>query len=279
MVGRMTRLGVTMPHITTSRIRTYYELAGTGPRLLYISGTGGDLRVKPGVFDSPLAQHFELLGYDQRGLGQTDVPDGPYSMRDYADDAAALLDALGWDRCMVMGVSFGGMMAQEFALRHPSRVERMVLACTSAGGGAGGASYPLHELADLPIEEYARRWARNIDTRSTEMERNDPAQFETQVRDWIARFSLGASEPGRAKGRALQLEARRHHDTYDRLPLLTMPVYICGGRYDGIAPPANLEALHAQIPDSQLEFFDGGHLFMVQDRAAFPRVIEFFHAT
>ena len=75
----------------------------------------------------------------------------------------------------------------------------------------------------------------------------------------LAGDAIGAGNPDRAKGRALQLEARRHHDTYDRLPSLTMPVYICGGRYDGIAPPANLEALHAQIPGSQLEFFEGGH--------------------
>ena len=54
-----------------------------------------------------------------------------------------------------------------------------------------------------------------------------------------------------------------------------MPVYIVGGRYDGIAPPANLEALHAQIPNSQLEFFEGGHAFMLQDRAALPSMVEF----
>ena len=238
-----------MPHITTPRIHTYYERAGSGPRLLYISGTGGDLRAKPSVFDGPLAQHFELLAYDQRGLGQTAVPDGPYTMQDYADDAAALLDALGWDRCLVMGVSFGGMVAQEFALRHPARVERMVLACTSAGG-AGSASYPLHELAHLSVEDHARRTLHIADTRFAAIERDNPERFEKMLAYTIAGDAIGADNPDRAKGRALQLEARRHHDTFDRLPSLTMPVYIVGGRYDGIAPPANLEALHAQIPNS-----------------------------
>ena len=73
-------------------------------------------------------------------------------MADFADDAAALLDAVGWDDCLVLGISFGGMVAQEVAIRHPERVRRLVLACTSAGG-EGGASYPLHELVDLSPEE------------------------------------------------------------------------------------------------------------------------------
>ena len=112
-----------MPFTQLANIRAYYEIAGAGPRLLAISGTGGDLRKRPNVFDSPLAQHFEILAYDQRGLGQTDRPDIAYTMQDYADDAARLLDAVGWSSALVMGTSFGGMVAQEFALRHPQRVE------------------------------------------------------------------------------------------------------------------------------------------------------------
>ena len=141
-----------MAFVQLDPLQVYYERAGVGPRLLFISGSGGDLRAKPGMFESPLAAAFDLLAYDQRGLGQTDKPSGPYTMRDYADDAAKLLDAIGWDDALVIGVSFGGMVAQELALRHPQRISKLVLACTSSGG-AGGASYPLHEIAQLPIEE------------------------------------------------------------------------------------------------------------------------------
>ena len=93
-----------MPFTHARDLDIYYELAGEGPRLLYISGTGGDLRSKPNHMDGPLTQRFTVLAYDQRGLGQTSKPDAPYTMADYGDDAAALMDALGWDGAMVMGV-------------------------------------------------------------------------------------------------------------------------------------------------------------------------------
>ena len=137
-----------MPFINVRDIDIYYELRGAGPRLMLISGTGGDLRKKPNAFDMPIAERFELLAYDQRGLGQSSCPDIEYTMADYADDAAALLDAVGWASCAIMGISFGGMVAQEFAIRYPQMVERIVLACSSSGG-AGGASYPLHGSSDI----------------------------------------------------------------------------------------------------------------------------------
>src|SRR6185369_8969510 len=111
-----------MPITQANGISLYYERAGVGPPLLFISGTGGDLRNKPNVFDGPLAKDFDLLAYDQRGLGRTAKPDVAYAMADYADDAAALMADQGWDEALVIGVSFGGMVAQELALRHPSRV-------------------------------------------------------------------------------------------------------------------------------------------------------------
>ncbi|MBX3014109.1 MAG: alpha/beta hydrolase [Caldilineaceae bacterium] len=268
-----------MPFVAVNELQLYYECQGSGPKLLYINGTGGDLRRKPNVFDSPLASHFTILSYDQRGLGQSDKPGQPYTMADYAADANGLLDALGWTTCAVMGVSFGGMVAQEFALRYPHRVNRLVLACTSSGG-AGGASYPLHELLDLSLREKTLHMLALSDTRQdAAWQAAHPQQVQELVTLAEVMAQVGADEPGRELGARWQIWARKDHDTYDRLPTLPMPVLISGGRYDGIAPIANQEALLAQIPQATLELFDGGHAFLQQDPRAYARVTAFLEGT
>lgn len=262
-----------MPHANLNGLNLYFERAGEGPRLLFISGTGGDLRVQPNVFASPLAKAFDLLAFDQRGLGRTDKPDVPYSMAQYADDAAALMAHVGWADALVVGVSFGGMVAQELALRHPDRVRRLVLACTSPGG-AGGASYPFHDIEHLKGEQRARFLIPISDTRRTaEWAARHHEEYEALVTFMASdRFE---GEPGRAAGAHRQLEARAAHDTWDRLPQIACPVLIAAGRYDGIALPATQEKMAARIPGAELRWFDGGHLFMLQDRSAYPAIAAF----
>jgi 3-oxoadipate enol-lactonase len=256
-------------------IELYYERAGSGERLLFISGTGGDLRVKPNVFDGPLAKGFDLVAYDQRGLGRSGKPDVPYSMADYADDAAALLDAIGWPSARVVGVSFGGMVAQELALRHPDKVERLVLGCTSPGG-AGGASYPFHEIQHLKGEARAKHLIPVSDTR------RDAAWAAANPESYAQFVAMGsadpyAGEPGREMGARRQLEARAGHDTWDRLSQIACPTMIAAGRYDGVALPETQERMAGRIPGAKLQFFDGGHLFILQDRTALPAIIAFLH--
>jgi len=262
-----------MPTLRANGIELYYETGGQGPRLLFISGTGGDLRNRPNAFDGPLPTRFEMLAYDQRGLGQSAIPPGPYTMADYGNDAAALLDALGWDSVPVIGVSFGGMVAQELVLRHPERVSALVLCCTSAGG-AGGASYPLHELARLPQEERLVRQLEISDLRhDAAWRREHPERFQRLLD--LARAALRADR--NETGAALQLAARAGHDTWDRLPQIDIPVLVAGGRYDGIAPVENVQALATRIPGAELALFAGGHLFMLQDRKAYPEIIDWLH--
>jgi 3-oxoadipate enol-lactonase len=265
-----------MPREAIGDIEIYYERQGEGPPLLFISGTGGDLRAKPNVFDGPFAKAFDLVSYDQRGLGQTSKPDAPYAMADYADDAARLMDHIGWPSAHVLGASFGGMVAQELVLRHPARVKRLVLACTSPGG-AGGASFPFHEIDHMPREARSRHLIPISDTRRDAAWAQANAELHAQL------VAMGAAdpfadEPGHAMGARRQLEARAKHDTWDRLPQIACPVMIAAGAYDGVALPQTQHNMASRIRGAQLQFFEGGHLFMLQDRAALPAMIGFLQA-
>ncbi|MFZ5587328.1 MAG: alpha/beta fold hydrolase [Thermodesulfobacteriota bacterium] len=264
-----------MPLRNLRGIDIYYEISGVGPKVLFLNITGGDLRQRPNIFDSPLAARHTVLALDQRGLGQSGRPDIPYTMADYADDAAALLEALDWGPTPVVGVSFGGMVAQELALRHPGLVTRLVLACTTSGG-AGGSSYPLHELAALPAEQKAARMVELGDLRRDAAWRQaHPEEFGALVEQALARLRLGADEPNRALGARRQLEARIGHDTHDRLKGVQAPTLVCGGLFDGVARPPALAALAAAIPGARLELFQGGHQFLDQDPRAWERVLDF----
>ncbi|MEO5724535.1 MAG: alpha/beta hydrolase, partial [Ilumatobacteraceae bacterium] len=156
-----------MPFLSRSDIEIYYERRGEGPPLLLFNGSGASVESSALLIDR-LALHFEVLVHDQRGLGRTSVPHSAsaVTMGHYAADAAALLDHVGWTSCRVFGISFGGMVALEFAVTHPARVERLALVATSPGG-EGGSSYPLHLLAEMPPQERAFVSLRNLDTRFT----------------------------------------------------------------------------------------------------------------
>jgi 3-oxoadipate enol-lactonase len=265
-----------MPFIRVRDLTVYYERKGQGPKLFVITGTNGDLRRKPSVLDSPLAEHFDTVAYDQRGLGRTTKPDKPYTMADYADDAAGLMDSLQWKSACVLGVSFGGMVAQEFALRHPEKVERLALACT-ASGGAGGASYPLHKLQDLAPEERVKLLIGVQDTRrDAAWQAANPEQAQKAVAEMLVRRApVDPSDPLIAMGMRRQLEARAGHDTFVRLPQLKIPVGLFAGKYDAVAPESTQQAMAAQIKGAITQFFEGGHLFLTQDPAAYPAVAKF----
>ena len=246
-----------------------YELGGTpgAPRLLSISGSGSDLRRAPRTHDEPtLADRFEILAYDHRGLGRS-VPDEPHrepTMADYAADAVGLLDHLGWGTCRVLGTSFGGMVAQELAVTTPERIERLVLACTSPGG-AGGSSSPLHTLLDMAPDERLAQQVAWLDDRTVD---------DAELRAFWTEMMAGLGDHSPTEGERLQLQARSHHDVWDRLPPLRLPVLIAAGRFDGIAGPANQEALARQIQGADLRWFDGGHAFFLQDRTALPGIAD-----
>jgi pimeloyl-ACP methyl ester carboxylesterase len=261
-----------VPSTPLNGITVHYERSGRGRRLLFLNGSGATL-AGSALLLGPFRTRFDLLAHDQRGLGRTSIPPGPYSMADYAADAAALLDHVGWDTCAVVGISFGGMVAQELAVTWPERIERLALLCTSPGG-EGRASYPLHDLADLDPAERAAVGARLLDTRFTPEWLADRAD-DRMLAEMMASRGAASRSGDERRGEIEQLDARRRHDVWDRLGRITCPTLVAAGRYDGIAPPSNAEAIVSQVVGAELRLYDGGHAFFAQDRAALPDVLDF----
>jgi 3-oxoadipate enol-lactonase len=258
--------------IAARGIEIYVERRGEGPPLLFLNGSGQTLATVSPLLDV-IAARLDVVAHDQRGLGRTSVPPGPYTMADYAADATAVLDHLGWQRCRVAGVSFGGMVAQELAVTWPERVDRLALLCTSPGG-AGAASYPLHELLDLPADERAAVSLPLMDRRFTpDWLASHPS--DRALVEMLAARNLVPKTPTQLRGEREQLEARRHHDVTDRLGAIRCPTLVASGRYDGIAPVANGEAIAAGVPNAELRVYEGGHPFFAQDPAALPEILAF----
>jgi pimeloyl-ACP methyl ester carboxylesterase len=253
-------------------IDVYFERDGRGSPLLFFNGSGSTLATSKLLIDV-FRSRFDVVAHDQRGLGRTSIPPGPYEMSDYAADALALLDAVGWTSCRVAGVSFGGMVAQELAVTAPERVERLALVCTSPGGPVT-SSYPLHELESMDERERAALAMRLLDTRF------DAAWLDAHPADralveGMAARNAGDKSDEQRRGAREQLLARSRHDVCDRLVKVTCPTFVAAGRFDGIAPPANSEAIADRVPDAELRVYDGGHAFFAQDPRALPEVLDF----
>lgn len=259
-----------MPLGQVRDIQVYYEIVGSGPRLLLLNGTGADLRRKQPWVDK-LNDHFTVLRFDQRGLGQSGKPDVHYSMADYADDAAALLDLVGWDRAAVLGVSFGGSVAQELARRHPARITRLALACANPGGPFG---YPLLALHHHDAETRARTML-ELDLRKTPAwQAANPEKTRALIEQGMAR---GADrDPVAAMGARRQLEAREEHDAREWIDQIAVPTGLFGGRYDGLGTVEGQQFMQQRIAGSELHLFEGAHMFLSEDAAAIRAVIDFF---
>ena len=264
-----------MPADHVNGAELYWEQSGSGPRLLFCNGSGTTVQAVRPLLDL-VAAKFDLLAWDYRGLGRSVPLTGPYTVADLAADAAGLLEIAGWDTCRVLGVSFGGMVAQEFAVSNPERVERLALACTSAGGG-GGSSYPLHELQELPPQERAAAQLKLADSRWDEdWLQAHPA--DRALADGLTAAGQSQQDPAAAAAHQAQLEARAGHDVWDRLGAITCPALVGYGNYDQIAPAQNSAAIASRIRGAEPRGYEGGHLFLFQDPAALPEFEAFLEA-
>ena len=230
--------------------------------------------MKPNVLDGPLAKNFRVIAYDQRGLGQTQKPPGPYEMGDYSKDAIALLDSLGIGQVHLVGVSFGGMVGLHIALQFPERMKKIVFCCTSPGGAF--ASFPFH---DLPDDQNATERAMQLmefnDLRHTKSwQESNSNRVEAIIQIAKSRLINDYATPEYQRGYREQIRARAKHDVVEDLEKIKSETFICAGVYDGIAPKEN-QKIFAKIPHSRSKFYNGGHLFFIEDSKAWRDIIEF----
>lgn len=245
-----------MPTARSNGIEMYYEEHGSGEPLLLIMGWSGNAATwRPQI--PGLAERYRVIVFDNRGAGRTAAPAGPYSIKQMAEDAAGLMDALQLERANVFGVSMGGMVAQELALSYPDRVGSLVLGCTSPGGKqAAGFSqlrdeiegfYELHESGGLDLQWFAeflkRLWTDGALARS-----------DSRLQDFV--FSL-IRFPPTMRGMRDQAEAVLAHNAYDRLERIEQPTLVITGDEDSLIDPRNSAILAERIPGAQLAFFGG----------------------
>ena len=267
-----------MPKVRVNGIDLHYVEAGTGDPLLLIMGFGGDHQAW--AFQTPVfAQKHRVIAFDNRGAGQSDAPDEPYSIRAMADDAAGLLDHLGIARAHVLGVSMGGMIAQELALAHPRRVRSLQLHCTMARPDAY-----MHALIEAwrtvrrktSLEEWMRIIALWLFSPKTWAER--PEFVET-----VIQTALANPYPFTLTGFLRQGDAIRSHDTLERLGTLTLPTLVSVADDDILVPPRFSRQLARAVPGAALKTLDGaGHCYFWERPEAFNAMcLEFLakHAT
>jgi pimeloyl-ACP methyl ester carboxylesterase len=244
-------------HLEVANRTISYDRREHGEPLLLIMGMAGHKALWRDDFLDLLAADFDVVAYDHRGIGESsDVP-GPFSINDLTDDAAALLDGLGWDSAHVFGISMGGMVAQEFALSHRARVRKLVLGCTYCGGPSSSldAPGPMRMMAAMNsgnAEDAIRAgFLANLSPTWTGEETHWPE---------FSRIALSERVPVPVVMR--QAQAAFAHNTAARLPAISAPTLVIAGTADEMLGYANNEVVASLIPSaSLLSLPDVGHLF------------------
>lgn len=261
-----------MPLARRDGVELYHESTGAGAPVLLVMGLGmtatGWWRTVPVLASSGL----HVIAFDNRGVGRSGRPAGPYSVAEMADDAVAVLDACELERAHVYGISLGGMIAQELVLRHPDRVERLVLGATTPGG-------PTAVPADATTLAFFERRASM--TAEEAVWASVPVNYAPRTRqqhgqriadDIVQRLRYPIEpEPYRA-----QLTAALTHDAGARLAAVKAPTMVLHGREDRMVPAENAKLLADAIPGAILELLpEAAHLYPTDEPQADRRIAAF----
>ena len=267
-----------MATVESNGIEIYSEEHGSGEPLLMIMGWGGNAATwQPQL--GGLAKRFRVIVFDNRGVGRSSSPNGPYSVPQMAGDVVGLLDTLEVPRAHVFGISLGGMIAQELAIGHPGRVDALILGCTTPGSCHAAGVARLHSdisaFRDANGEgslEWFSEFLRRLWT--------DEAMIEStsELQDFV--LSL-IRFPPTAHGLRHQADAVLAHDTYDRLDQIRHRTLVMTGDEDTLIDPKNSEILAKRIPNAQLLVFEGlRHAFHLErPELSNKAIIEFILGT
>jgi 3-oxoadipate enol-lactonase len=247
-----------VPIARAGQINIEYYTEGSGPPLLLVMGFAGSAHSWGQPFLDELTKHFTVTRLSNRGTGESDRPQDQTTVRMMADDAVALLDALGIQKTHVVGISMGGMIAQEIAINYPERVIGLVLGCTWLGA-------PKSVVADqktgeamtydpnlTPAEMIRKSWYALV---SDEFARNNNDFLEGMLESFLR-------WPTPLDTVMKQIVAIASFTSVDRAKMITAPTVVVHGDLDRLMPPANGDNVHAEIPGSELRTLSGvGHMF------------------
>lgn len=261
-----------MSKLTAENFEIAYESRGAGAPLILIPGFAS------GAWTwfcqtEELSKSFRVVTFDPRGIGQSKNASPNLSMETFVADVLAILDDLKIEKANVLGASFGGFVAQEFALRFPERVDKIILACTTAGGANHVAPEieilrSFTRLPDLPLGEQIRRFFRPAFTEKFNAEH--AATVETVCR--LRETNAVADATYEA-----QLSAAFNFDTTDAIGALEHPTLVLTGDRDNLVPMQNSLNLIAGLPNATLKIIENGsHMFFIENAAEFNLTVKDF---
>jgi pimeloyl-ACP methyl ester carboxylesterase len=247
-----------MPTMHTGEVNLYYEVCGEGTPLLLIAGAGCDHCFWRFQVDA-LSPYFQVITFDNRGIGLSDKPEGPYSVFEMAEDTARLLESLSIHHTHVVGHALGGYIAQELALNYPGYIDHLVLAGTSFGGPT---AVPVTEEALVHMMPHENP---EIGTRSTLAAFTAPGFAESSPELFEELVAYRLSNPTLKASHQAQVLAGVQFDQADLVHRIDALTLVVTGEFDAIIPPHNASLLAATLPNAEAFIVPGvGHIFPIE---------------
>jgi pimeloyl-ACP methyl ester carboxylesterase len=262
-----------LPKTKVNDINIYYEIHGEGFPLVMIMGLTGTANFWSPFLIEGLSKHFKLLIFDNRGAGRTDKPDIDYTIKMMADDTAGLMEALNIERANILGLSMGGMIAQELVLNYPNKVEKLILCGTHCGGYR--SVFPPVETTDFLAGKLTKTHEEWIEK---EMPFLYPEEFIKNNSEFIEERKKGYLKtplPDNSRERSILAVGR--FNAGRRLKKITKSTLVLHGKKDLLCPYQNAEILANNIPNAKLVLFDNiGHdLFSPEPEKVNKTIIDF----